>query len=128
MRMLPLRRRLIVLMVSLAFLAALAAAASSTGNPAPAQNPGSETLQLAGGESGDVDFPHRRHQQSLGDCQVCHSLFPQETGVIEALKSQGALEKKQVMNKLCTRCHKEFKAQGKPSGPTTCKTCHAKAG
>jgi hypothetical protein len=124
--MLASRRYLVVPILSLALLAALAVAAAPTGTSV--QDPGGEILLLEGGESGEVTFPHLRHQQSLVDCQICHSLFPQQAGAIEDLKSQGALEKKQVMNKLCTRCHKEFKAQGKPSGPTTCKTCHVKAG
>jgi hypothetical protein len=119
-------RRLTILSLPLVLAAALGAAAPTTG-PAP-DNPGAETLLLEGGESGDVTFPHRRHQTALTDCQVCHATFPQRRGAIEELKAQGALEKKQVMNKLCTRCHREYKAQGKPSGPVSCATCHVKAG
>ena len=92
------------------------------------ENQGAENMVLKGGTRGEVPFPHRQHQKNLGDCQVCHSTFPQEPGVIEALKAKGELKKKYVMNKLCTKCHKEKKKAGQPSGPTTCSKCHMKGG
>jgi hypothetical protein len=89
------------------------------------ENPGIENIDLEGGRRGKVPFPHHRHQKDLGgDCLICHSVFPQETGAIEMLKAQGTLKKKFVMNKLCTKCHKEKKKAGEPSGPTTCSKCH----
>jgi hypothetical protein len=42
------------------------------------------------------------------------------------LKAEGTLKKKYVMNKLCTKCHKEKKNAGQKSGPTTCTKCHIK--
>jgi cytochrome c2 len=53
-------------------------------------------------------------------------LFPQEAGAIAALKASGELAKKQVMNKHCTKCHKQMKNEGQKTGPTTCKACHVK--
>ena len=47
-------------------------------------------------------------------------------GSIKALKAEGKLKKKHVMNKLCTKCHKQKKKAGQKSGPTTCKKCHIK--
>jgi len=90
------------------------------------ENQGAENMELEGGKRGKVPFPHRLHQKNLGDCQICHSVFPQESGAIEQLKSQGTLKKKYVMNKLCTKCHRVKKRAGQPSGPTSCKKCHVK--
>lgn len=73
------------------------------------ENKGAKVIALAGGKSGKVRFPHHRHQEVLVDCKICHSIFPQKAGIIEELKAQGKLKKKQVMNKLCTKCHKKRK-------------------
>ena len=91
-----------------------------------AENQGADSMDLEGGKRGKVPFPHRLHQKDLGDCQICHSIFPQEPEAIAKLKAQGALKKKYVMNKLCTKCHREKKKAGQRSGPTTCKKCHFK--
>jgi hypothetical protein len=91
------------------------------------QNKGPENIEMEGGKRGKVPFPHRQHQERLVDCQTCHSVFPQKSGSIEELKAQGKLKKKHVMNKLCTKCHKESKKAGKKTGPTTCTKGHVKA-
>jgi hypothetical protein len=88
------------------------------------QNGGAEQIALKGGSRGVVPFPHHRHQNALQDCNVCHSLFPQELGGIERLKAEGKLVKQEVMKKHCIKCHKALKRQGSPSGPTTCAKCH----
>ena len=75
---------------------------------------------------GKGTFPHRLHQEKLVDCQICHAVFDQKTGSIEELKAQGKLKKKHVMNKMCTKCHKQKKKAGEKSGPTTCSKCHIK--
>jgi hypothetical protein len=90
------------------------------------ENQGAENIVLEGSKRGKVPFPHRQHQKNLGDCQICHSIFPQEPGAIQKLKAQGKLKKKYVMNKLCIKCHKAKKRAGQPSGPTKCKNCHIK--
>jgi hypothetical protein len=41
------------------------------------ENQGAENIVLEGSKRGKVPFPHRRHQKNLGDCQICHSIFPQ---------------------------------------------------
>ena len=93
---------------------------------APAENKGAAEIQLPGGKRGPVPFPHHQHQDKLGDCDICHSVFPQEAGIIAKLKTEGKLKKKHVMNKLCTKCHKEKKKEGVKTGPVTCKQCHIK--
>lgn len=90
------------------------------------QDMGPIDIELQGGARGNVPFPHHRHQETLGECDLCHTVFPQKTGSIEELKAKGELKKKYVMNKLCTKCHKERKKAGEPSGPTTCSKCHIK--
>ncbi|MBW1915773.1 MAG: cytochrome c3 family protein [Deltaproteobacteria bacterium] len=89
-------------------------------------NNGEEHKELSGGSRGEVAFPHRMHQENLGDCNICHAIFPQIPGSIEDLKANGKIEKKQVMNKLCIKCHKDEKRAGNKSGPTTCSKCHVK--
>lgn len=96
------------------------------GVTAAVENKGAERITLAGDKSGKVSFPHHRHQDVLVDCKICHSIFPQKAGIIEELKAQGKLVKKQIMNELCTKCHREKKKAGEKTGPVTCKTCHIK--
>jgi hypothetical protein len=88
--------------------------------------PGAAEMVLPGGSSGNVPFPHHRHQESLKDCAICHAHFPQQAAAIQTLKAQGTLEPKQVMNKLCTACHKQKKNSGEQTGPITCTGCHQK--
>jgi hypothetical protein len=80
-------------------------------------NKGAEQISLDGGSRGNISFPHHLHQNALNNCQVCHTLFPQEKGSIDRLKQQGKLQNKQVMNTLCIQCHKARKKMGK---------CHVK--
>jgi len=91
------------------------------------QNKGADIIEIDGGTRGNVPFPHRQHQERIVDCKICHSVFPQNPGSIKELKGQGKLKKKYVMNKLCTKCHKETKKAGRKTGPTTCTKCHIKA-
>lgn len=93
---------------------------------AQAQNTGAAEIVLNGGTSGNVHFPHQRHQVTLVDCAICHSAYPQKAGAIEDLKAQEKLAKKQIMNEQCTKCHKEKKQAGEKAGPTSCTTCHVK--
>ncbi|HSO19273.1 MAG TPA: cytochrome c3 family protein [Desulfosarcina sp.] len=91
---------------------------------AAAQGP--EKIVIEGGVSGKVPFPHARHQDRIGDCNVCHGVFPQEAEAIRKLKEQGKLKPKKVMNLQCIKCHKQEKQAGKPHGPLTCTQCHVK--
>ena len=93
---------------------------------AAVENKGAEIISLDGGSRGAVPFPHYRHQNALGDCNVCHALFPQEPGSIARLKQEGKLAGKQVMNKHCISCHRAEKKAGKKAGPVSCTQCHTK--
>lgn len=86
---------------------------------------GAESIVLKGGNLGDVTFPHGRHQGVTVDCQPCHTMFPEESGVIEKMKNEAKLKKKEVMD-VCKACHKERISKGEKAGPTTCKGCHQK--
>jgi hypothetical protein len=114
--------KLLLIVISMVALMAVSFLAVSLAT----ENQGAENIVLEGGKRGNIPFPHRQHQKNLGDCQICHSVFAQEPGIIQKLKTQGTLKKKYVMNKLCTKCHREKKKAGQPSGPTTCAKCHIK--
>ena len=88
---------------------------------------GAENIVLKGGHMGDIHFPHKLHQDTLKDCKACHDMFPQKEGAIESAISSGQLKKKEVMKDLCEKCHKEKKAKGEKTGPTSCKDCHKKS-
>lgn len=113
----------IVVLISISAIVIVSSVAFSDNDP----NKGAKTIEIDGGQKGNVPFPHHQHQERLGDCKICHSVFPQKPGSIKELKAQGKLQKKYVMNKLCTKCHKETKKTGLKTGPTTCSKCHVKA-
>ena len=93
-----------------------------------AENRGAETILINGGKARDVHFPHHRHQKALGDCDICHILFPKKAESIKELKAQGKLRKKQVMKEHCIDCHKKMKAEGRKTGPRSCARCHRISG
>lgn len=90
------------------------------------ENKGTETKELFGGDKGKVPFTHRLHQEKLGGCNDCHSVFPKAQGTIEDMKKKGTLKAKEVMNKVCIKCHRADKKAGKKTGPLTCSKCHVK--
>ena len=90
------------------------------------QNQGSKEIKIDGGKRGAVNFPHHMHQDEIGDCNVCHSIFPKFKGAIKESIADKKLKKKQVMNKTCLKCHKDNKKAGKDHGPTSCSACHVK--
>ena len=118
--------RIITRRALLALLVFMLAAGGWVWASSPPSNRGAAEIVLEGGTSGQVAFPHLRHQEKLTDCNICHAAFPQKAGAIEDLKAQGKLAKKQIMNEHCTKCHREKKQAGEKSGPTSCTTCHAK--
>ena len=91
------------------------------------ENKGAENIQIESGSKGTVPFPHRSHQERLGDCNICHTLFPQEPGSLTRLKKSGQLRSKRVMNSLCVNCHKAEQKAGNKTGPTTCSKCHIRS-
>jgi opacity protein-like surface antigen len=62
-------------------------------------------------KNGDVTFNHKKHQEALKDCKVCHEKGP---GKIEGFG-------KDLAHKSCKGCHTE-----KNAGPTKCGDCHKK--
>jgi cytochrome c2 len=66
------------------------------------------------------------HQAIAKDCTTCHSLFPQTPGSLDESKKNGAIKAKQVMNKVCLKCHRGMKKAGKKFGPVSCSGCHTK--
>ena len=62
-------------------------------------------------KNGDITFEHKKHQDRLKDCKLCHEKAP---GKIEGLGKDWA-------HKTCKGCHEEKKA-----GPTKCGECHKK--
>ena len=61
-------------------------------------------------KNGNVTFDHKKHQDTLKDCKLCHEKGP---GKIEGFGKDWA-------HKTCKGCHQE------KGVPTTCKTCHKK--
>ena len=97
-----------------------------TAYPSLAMDRGSASIQIHGGTKGDIRFPHHEHQDVLGDCQICHDIFPQKKGSIADSVAKGDLKKKQVMNKTCIQCHRDRKKAGQSFGPVNCNDCHKK--
>lgn len=60
---------------------------------------------------GDVTFNHKKHQDNLKDCKICHG---------EGTPAKLTLGKDKA-HTLCKGCHTE-----KKQGPTGCKDCHKK--
>ena len=60
---------------------------------------------------GKVTFNHKKHQEALKECKLCHEKGP---GKIEGFGKEWA-------HKTCKGCHEEKKA-----GPTKCSDCHKK--
>jgi hypothetical protein len=88
------------------------------------ENKGAANMKIDGGSRGSIPFPHRTHQDKIGDCKTCHAVFPQESQSLAKLKKNGQMKPKAVMNKLCVKCHKAEKKAGNKAGPTTCSKCH----
>lgn len=108
-------------MISVCILLLLAVAAS-----AEVLEKGPAEILIDGGERGKVSFPHQLHQTVLGDCNICHDIFPKKIGSIRELINKNELGKKEVMNDHCIKCHRERKKAGQKAGPTTCSKCHVK--
>ncbi len=87
---------------------------------------GPADIDLNGGNKGNISFPHRQHQERLGDCNICHNMFPKAHDAVKTLKAEKKLKKNQVMNKLCVSCHKREKKAGRDHGPVSCSACHKK--
>ena len=112
------KKTIALLIISIMLTAAICAAE---------QNRGSAEITIDSGRTGNVSFPHHTHQDTIGDCNTCHRLFPQIPHAIGDSKAAGKLNKKQVM-KMCRKCHRTMAKEGKKTGPTKCSGCHIKQG
>ncbi|AJE04402.1 cytochrome c3 family protein [Geobacter pickeringii] len=59
---------------------------------------------------GTVVFPHKKHQEALGQCRGCHEKGPGKIDGFNKVLAHG---------KGCKGCHEELK-----KGPTRCNGCH----
>ncbi len=82
-----------------------------------------DNYEFKGGAMGKVAFPHKLHQEKLGDCKVCHHKDEagkeQKCGTCHTADSK--VKMKDAAHNSCQKCHKD---QGK--GPKGCKECHKK--
>lgn len=62
-------------------------------------------------KNGNVTFNHKKHQETVKECKVCHEKGP---GKIEGFG-------KDFAHKSCKGCHSD-----KGAGPTKCTDCHKK--
>ncbi len=76
---------------------------------------------------GKVIFTHTKHTEGYGfDCDACHHL--QMKGGFNKCSSCHD-DRKDTFHKNCYKgCHRKLKAEGKKTGPTTCRGCHIKGG
>lgn len=95
-----------------------------SGSEKDVSDKGADMITLQGGAPGDVPFPHGLHQESLGDCNVCHDSYPEKKDAILAKQKAGELKRQQVMNSQCINCHLERQSESEASGPTECQKCH----
>jgi hypothetical protein len=76
---------------------------------------------------GRVIFTHTKHTEDYGfDCDTCHHV-DMEGGYDKCSSCHDDL--KDTFHENCYKgCHRKLKAEGKKTGPTTCKKCHIKGG
>ncbi len=76
-----------------------------------------------------VTFPHRKHQEMLKDCKICHHKAKEGEQPKSCAECHGKVKEapkfKKAMHKKCRDCHKKEKAAGK-NPPTKCNQCHKK--
>jgi cytochrome c peroxidase len=76
---------------------------------------------------GKVTFTHTQHSEDYGfDCDACHHV-DMEGGYNKCSSCHDDL--KDTFHKNCYKgCHRKLKAEGRETGPTSCKKCHVKGG
>lgn len=85
-------------------------ASKPVSNAPSAPSPSIDVITLPA-SMGAVSFPHRKHQELLKECGVCHSLVPDKIAELG----------KDWAHSICKGCHTTMK-----SGPTSCSGCHKK--
>jgi predicted CXXCH cytochrome family protein len=64
-------------------------------------------------ENGNIIFTHKKHQEAIKDCAVCHESAPGKKKIFGQYRP----------HKLCIGCHEK-----KESGPVDCVGCHKTSG
>lgn len=105
-------KRLIAVLVAVGLIALGSAALVSADN-------GPAEIKLPA-KMGDVTFPHKAHQDRMGDCNACHHKGVEAGACTSCHDGTKAPKAKDAFHKLCKDCHKE---KGVDTG---CKTCHKK--
>jgi len=93
----------------------------------PEQDPGPETIVLAGGtKQGSITFGHRAHEDRL-ECMACHHEMEDPAAVARAChdchnpQATDTFGAKKAFHLQCLGCHKK-----EAGGPTKCAGCHEK--
>ena len=88
--------------------------------PVTAEDQGPPEVKLPA-KLGTVTFPHRVHQERIGNCQTCHHKGV-EAGACRGCHDivKRAPQGKDAFHKVCRGCHED---QG---GPTQCNGCHVR--
>ena len=122
-------KKIIALVVMVAFLAVGAVAFATPAGPA-----GDLKITKAGSDCKKpaVIYNHDKHNAATPDCKTCHHTWdgkdaPKKCSECHKAKKDGkALSSKNALHKSCKDCHKDLKKAGKKTGPTSCKACHKK--
>ncbi|MEJ2699159.1 MAG: cytochrome c3 family protein [Desulfuromonadales bacterium] len=107
-------KKVLVVLVALAFLAGSSLAAMAAMGPAE--------IKLPAKMMGTVTFPHAQHQKTVKDCKTCHHKGVAAGACTNCHGKEGskAPSMKDAAHKLCKGCH------AKEHGPTSCHDCHKK--
>lgn len=122
-------KKIIALVVMMAFLAMVSVAISAPAAPAT----DIKIVRAKGAEKKPVvTFSHVKHAKAVSDCKTCHHTWdskdaPKKCSECHAAKKDGKkIGIKNAAHKRCRSCHRDMKKAGKKTGPTPCKGCHKK--
>jgi hypothetical protein len=118
---------LIAMVVAVAFVSTLTYAVAGT-------PPETILIDKAKNKKPGVEFPHKVHAEKF-ECKDCHhtAKIPDEAescfnchGKLPDIPDPGVMSAKEnPFHILCKTCHSDLKKEGKVTGPTKCKECHA---
>jgi hypothetical protein len=73
---------------------------------------------------------HKKHaDESVNDCTKCHHTYKEGEKVkkcVDCHTKDSKIPAKKAFHDNCRNCHRKYKKEGKPTGPTVCTKCHAK--
>ncbi len=88
-------------------------------------NPGLYTTDTYQG----TKFEHKKHVDTQKDCKKCHHNYKEGAKAQKCIgchKKDSKITAKKAFHNTCRNCHRKYKKEGKPTGPTLCTKCHAK--